>query len=182
MNWIFGTTYLPKKIFYNLALISDYLILTIKNQNLATLIYLPGIRATGPSVSQFEDWNTTSLPTSFKHIAFTIGKSILTEHLYSSCFYLLCFYMTNLLLFLHIALGKSCENMGGFVRIRMLLVKVFHPIMHRVGYIFILLWPNEQSELNNGKTKLALISYQFDFRCVNKMSVTSTTIVFSYFF
>ena len=90
-----------------------------------------------------------------------------------------------LIRFLHIALGKSGENMGGFVRIRMLLAKVFHPIMHRVGYIFILLWPNEQVELNNGKTKLALISYQFDFRCVNKMSVfwaTSTTIAFSYFF
>ena len=112
MNWIFGTTYLPKKIFYNLALISDYLILTIKNQNLATLIYLPGIRATGPSVSQFEDWNTTSLPTSFKHIAFTIGKSILMEHLYSSCFYLLCFYMTNLILFLHIANRKISWKHG----------------------------------------------------------------------
>ena len=90
-----------------------------------------------------------------------------------------------LIRFLHIALGKSGENMGGFVRIRMLLAKVFHPIMHRVGYIFILLWPNEQVELNNGKTKLALISYQFDFRCVDKMSVfwaTSTTIAFLYFF
>ena len=46
--------------------------------------------------------------------------------------------MINLIVFIHIALGKSRENMGGFVRIRMLLVKVFHPIMHRVGYIFIL--------------------------------------------
>ena len=62
-------------------------------------------------------------------------------------------------IFPHIALGKSHENMGGFVRIiRMLLVKVFHPIMHRVGYIFILLWPNEQAEMNNGRTKLAVIS------------------------
>ena len=47
---------------------------------------------------------------------------------------LLCFFMIDLTVLIQIALGKSRENMGGFVRMRMLLVKVFHPIMHR-GYI-----------------------------------------------
>ena len=183
MNWIFGTTYLPKKIFYNLALISDY-IFDFDNQksklgNPYLLTWYPCHRPFSLSIRRLEYYVTAH-----KLQAYSLHNREINSDGASSffLFMLLCFYMINLILFLHIALGKSRENMGGFVRIRMLLVKVFHPIMHRVGYIFILLWPNEQSELNNGKTKLALISYQFDFRCVNKMSVTSTTIAFSYFF